>query len=331
MGNSQSVEKEQIKEHFFKVCNVFPDIPMNNCLIWTNQDLNDTLPPPYLDLRYSLDVAPFVSYKNVGHFTVGIFCSYIYNVLQTKFNITYLPSAFYLYELTIAETYKRKIEATLTDTILQIPETVGFYYYNISKVLHILQRFNIPEERMTLEQATERLYNEQFYEMQFFYIPKDEQIMKMVLFQNHLILANLTIFNNIFDNKTGLLLLPHNKKDECVGMITIIIVGYKVLPDGQFVWMARMPFNNKWGEHGYGYIPVEYFDKFNRDRWIIEINSIKTPLLSNNTSTSIQEMFALQSSSIDSVIPEQSLQQTSSTTTSSTTQQQQKHKSRMMI
>ena len=61
------------------------------------------------------------------------------------------------------------------------------------------------------------------------------------------------------------------REDHLVGMITVMIVGYNT--DGN--WIVRFPFGHRWGEHGYGFVSNEYFERYNRDRWIVIIDSIK--------------------------------------------------------
>ena len=88
--------------------------------------------------------------------------------------------------------------------------------------------------------------------------------MKRALFCGHLIVCNLTLFSSFLSN--GSTMLPPCDSDMCTGMIAVLIVGYR---DGE--WIARFPFGHHWGERGYAAIPFEYFDRFNRDRWIIEV------------------------------------------------------------
>ena len=49
-------------------------------------------------------------------------------------------------------------------------------------------------------------------------------------------------------------------------MVAVLLVGYQ-----QNEWIARFPFGHHWGDRGYGYIPIDYFNRYNRDRWLIVV------------------------------------------------------------
>ena len=43
------------------------------------------------------------------------------------------------------------------------------------------------------------------------------------------------------------------------------------------VWVVRFPFGLHWGDQGIGYVSFEYFDRYNRDRWLIDIDECSEP------------------------------------------------------
>ena len=110
-----------------------------------------------------------------------------------------------------------------------------------------------------------------FYRMQHYYVPKDTHVLRQALCSNNLILANLTLFSNFLAAQQGVV-PPPNSSDISSGMVVITLVGYQ---DG--VWIARFPFGIHWGDHGIGYISHEYFDRYNRDRWIVDVYECDEP------------------------------------------------------
>jgi hypothetical protein len=55
-------------------------------------------------------------------------------------------------------------------------------------------------------------------------------------------------------------------------MIVVTIVGYQ-----EDVWIVKFPFGLHWGDNGFGYVPFDYFDRYNRDRWIIDVEECGEP------------------------------------------------------
>ena len=55
-------------------------------------------------------------------------------------------------------------------------------------------------------------------------------------------------------------------------MIVVTVVGYQ-----EDVWIVKFPFGLHWGENGCGYVPFDYFDRYNRDRWIIDVDECGEP------------------------------------------------------
>jgi hypothetical protein len=126
---------------------------------------------------------------------------------------------------------------------------------------HHLRPRNSPSARLTRP----------FYRMQHYYVPKDATVIKRALQRDHLVLANLTLFSSFLSTRQGVV-QPPNQSDTPAGMVVITLVGYQ---DG--VWIARFPFGVHWGDQGVGYISEEYFDRYNRDRWIIHIDECGEP------------------------------------------------------
>lgn len=297
MGNTSSTEEQndvEKKQHFSRVCNIIPDIPSNTYLLWMNQDFND-IPPPFLDLRYSVDIAPFVFYKNPSILTSGVVCSYLYNLLYTKYNMQWMGNAEHLYFLSIISFYRlTPVEEKIVDNIIvpftDLKSCYGLnsfenrlLYFSLERTLNILSERGIVEEKMSIP-----VFDiPPFFELKYYYVAKDENVMKMALLQNNLILANISIFSNLMNIYNGVIPLPQ-KEDSCIGMISVIIVGYRV--DGS--WIVRFPFGHRWGDNGYGYICKEYIERFNRDRWILVINSLKQ--IKNVDNINLREMFSVE-------------------------------------
>jgi len=286
MGNSLS-EPEDLRErkrHLSVVCNILPDVPTHTYVIWNNPEtdpysasettspiLSDPLHVPiFLDLRYTMDIAPFIRYKDPRLFSMGMISVYVYNLLQTKFNMQWMCHAEHLMYLTVLSMYRCQTvslppeqEPTSLRERYLLPETC---YYGIERVLSILRDQGVVEDKMEL--PIERM--SPLFDCRYFYVPKEELVMKMALYQNHLILANLSLFSNIMDLTTDNRLPLPRKEDSCLGMITVIVVGYR-----EEYWLIRFPFGHRWCENGYCYVPMEYFDRYNRDRWIIMIDRLK--------------------------------------------------------
>jgi hypothetical protein len=146
------------------------------------------------------------------------------------------------------------------------------------------------------------------YTMEYAYVEGDEDTMKRALLEEHCVVCNLSIFTNIFgaagatgvcerdkrgpdsggtsgggpdlDEPTAVpivpgapcVLQPPSQRDQALGMIAIYVVGYQ----GRH-WIARFPFGLHWGERGYGYIPFDYFQRYNRDRWVMRATSCDDP------------------------------------------------------
>jgi hypothetical protein len=110
-----------------------------------------------------------------------------------------------------------------------------------------------------------------FYRMQHYYVPNDAAVIKRALYSDHLILANLTLFSNLLSSRGGVVPFP-NSTDQSAGMIVVTILGYQAN-----VWIVRFPFGLHWGDQGIGYVSFEYFSRYNRDRWLIEIDECGEP------------------------------------------------------
>ena len=57
-------------------------------------------------------------------------------------------------------------------------------------------------------------------------------------------------------------------------MIAIILVGYD---DHNHWWLVRFPFGMHWGDQGIGYVTETYFEEYNRDRWIVDVEECGEP------------------------------------------------------
>jgi hypothetical protein len=119
--------------------------------------------------------------------------------------------------------------------------------------------------------ATQSVFAAPFYRMQHYYVPNGHIAIKQALMHDHLVLANLTLFSNFLSSRQGVIRLP-NSTDQSAGMIVVTIVGYQ-----EDVWIVKFPFGLHWGDNGVGYVPFDYFDRYNRDRWIIDVEECGEP------------------------------------------------------
>lgn len=263
MGNTSSENVEK-KQQLASICNVIPDTPNHNYQLWINDE--DNYPPPFLDLRYTVDIAPFLKYKDPFIYSSGMISIYLYNILYTKFNLQWMCNSEHIYYLSIIRLYNIQQNNLEAKNLKELYPLMNHkYFYSIESALSLLRENGIVEEKMDL--PFDKLTP--LFDMKYYYVAKDEMVMKKALYQNNLILSNLTIFSSILDLTDNYLVMP-SKDDVCLGMINIIIVGYR-----ENHWIVRFPFGHRWCDNGYCFVSFDYFDRFNRDRWILTIDSLK--------------------------------------------------------
>jgi hypothetical protein len=252
------------------VCNVVPDIPNHRFQIWEPEQKYESEIPRAVDRRYDLDVAPSLAYINPKFNAAHMTACYIYNILKME-DHNYLMSVKTLSEESTRLFYMNR----------EINE--GFpYKINIFSTICAASQKNIPSEKdvpsldggepsSALPEEEWPVDSKPFFQMENYYLAQDDATMRKALLEDHLILANLTIFDSFMKDMNGQ--INHPAPDsKCLGMITVLIVGYD-----QDTWIARFPFGYVWGYNVYGNISRDYWDRYNRDRWILTINKSERP------------------------------------------------------
>ncbi|MFI5340529.1 MAG: C1 family peptidase [Candidatus Methylomirabilales bacterium] len=89
---------------------------------------------------------------------------------------------------------------------------------------------------------------------------------KSALIQNGPVVAGITMYQSAMTpatSKTGVIPLPASK-EQIVGGHAIVIVGYD---DKQKRLKFVNSWGSSWGEHGFGYLPYEYAEKYMSEAW----------------------------------------------------------------
>jgi len=309
MGNEQSIQSQRVggfqHTNFYHICNITPDIPTCQHILWVNDnemnddDVNDgnddeldelqeqnqkTL--PFLDRRFDLDVAPSMLNMNLewnGAYMVAIA---MYNAIFHKYGQKFLISTQALHWKTLKRIYKMN----------QYPNPESHYTASLSSLLETAKLENICSEKdfsiyteyaQLVQKADEMAQKDNqhglppsifpsvsdgsFYRMRYYYLPFDKTHICRALQQNAIILANIAIFTNFLKFRKGMI-EPPTDSDECVGMLAILILGYQ-----NDTWIVRFPFGRTWGDTGVGYIAFDYFDRYCRDRWVIDVDQFRRP------------------------------------------------------
>lgn len=260
--------------------------------------------PELLDRRYDLDVAPSMINMDLRFNGAYMVVNSIYNILTCKFGYQHMLSVQMLFWMAIHKYYQiQSIDthanyklslSTLLDIVKHMSlcseRDVSIYtdvakQYNTNHHPASQQQYATTSSRSTSTPAPatnthtfpitalvqKPMYQRPFYQMQYYYVPKEEHCIKQALLNDHLILANLTLFSNFLSSRGGLVRFP-NSTDTSAGMIVVTIIGYRA-----DTWIVRFPFGIHWGDQGVGYVSFEYFDRYNRDRWLIDISECAEP------------------------------------------------------
>ena len=80
----------------------------------------------------------------------------------------------------------------------------------------------------------------------------------------------LRIYSSFFETpETGIVPIPDKDTEKSVGGHAMLAVGYKIIDDKEYI-IIQNSWGTIWGEEGYGYIPMEYFDSnASYDFWTI--------------------------------------------------------------
>jgi len=254
---------------------------------------NQTHLPDYLDRRYDLDIAPSMVNMDLRFNGAHMVASLLYNIFVCKFGYHHMLSIQMLFWLAVHKYYQiHSIDTkanyklslcTLLDVVKELSlcsERELSIYTNVAEQHHTeSQVSHAPSSAPRTEDttfpvtsiATQSVYSAPFYRMQHYSVPKDNDTMKLVLMRDHLILANLTLFSNFLSSRGGVIRFP-NSTDQSAGMIVVTVVGYQ-----EDMWIVKFPFGLHWGDNGFGYVPFDYFDRYNRDRWMVEMDECGEP------------------------------------------------------
>lgn len=268
--------------------------------------------PPTLDHRYDLDVAPSMLNMNLQFNGAYMVAANIYSILARKFEYRHMLSVQMLFWAAVQRYYRSQILDTSVNyklslaTLLDVAQTTSLcserelsIYANPCdrhracvrrqhadadnapassasgpvRPTHHADVASTQFEVRSLAHGTSGHHSATapFFHMQHYYVPKDTRVLKEALYHDHLILANLTLFSNIQSARHGAV-EPPTVHDVQVGMVVVTLIGYQ-----HGVWIARFPFGVHWGDHGIGYISEAYFDRYNRDRWIVDIEESSEP------------------------------------------------------
>ena len=249
--------------------------------------------PDYLDRRYDLDIAPSMVNMDLRFNGAQMVASVLYNILVCKFGYHHMLSIQMLFWMAVHKYYQiHHIDSkanyklslcTFLDVVKELSlcsERELSIYTNVAKAHHADSRAAPPPSGPSTTDtttfpvtsiATPTVFKTPFYRMQHYYVPKDNHTIKLALVHDNLILANLTLFSNFLSARNGVIEFP-NSTDQSAGMIVVTIVGYQ-----EDLWIVKFPFGLHWGDNGFGYVPFDYFDRYNRDRWMIDVEECGEP------------------------------------------------------
>ena len=259
----------------------------------TNNTYSSDVAPNHLDRRYDLDIAPSMINMDLRFNGALMVVSALYNIFLRKFGYQHMLSVQMLYWMAVHKYYQvHNIDCTnnyklslctFLDVIQELSlcseRELSIYTDIVKKGQQQHHQGTDPDHYQSTPTSTfavssiasQDVFCKPFYRMQYYYVPKDIPTIKQALLQDHLVLANLTLFSNFLSSRGGVLRFP-NSTDQSAGMIVVTIVGYQ-----DDVWIVKFPFGLHWGENGCGYVPFDYFDRYNRDRWIIDVDECGEP------------------------------------------------------
>jgi hypothetical protein len=244
----KTVQKEIEKKINLKYFDVAVDIPTVSHKLWNQGYTEDYKYPVMQDRRYDFDVCPARQFRNVhnAYSLLYMISVLLFDTLYFKNKCQYFPDL-------------EKINSLMNHT----------KQYSMSEVLEMFKTTNLPALDIEIDDELTP-----FYDMDYYYLMNDDKLIRYCIENEYLVLCNLTCYNTIFHvGKDGKIELPKKENNQFEGMTCILLVGYN-----ETAWIAKFPFGKQWGNNGYGYIPYEYFDRYNRDRWIIDIPKLNRSL-----------------------------------------------------
>ena len=219
----------------------------------------------YLDLRTNIDI-PIYNQLELQSSTVNAI-SYCYLYAQMRENkiIIVNPSRLFLFN-NLLKLYKYKTSKFIGASI--------FTGLNLLSELGTCSENSLPYDEKNLNINT---YGELYLEAQnnkiltYNAIDQDLKQIKSTLINGYPILFGFNVYTSFNNNntvETGNVKIP-NGDEEIIGNQAGVIIGFD---DGDKVFIVRNSWGEKWGDHGYCYIPYEYILNTNycSDFWIIK-------------------------------------------------------------
>jgi hypothetical protein len=280
MGNDQSMPQRAVhRNNFYQLCNIMPDVPTCHHTLWVDEKESSShgaaTTGSFLDRRFDLDVAPSMLNMNLewnGAYMVAVA---LYNVVFRKHGCKFLISTQALHWRTLKRVYR----------LHDFPSPHVHYTLSLSALLETARLHNICSEKDFSIYASrtpstaaldepERLpevSDGSFYRLRYYYMPSDKALMRAALQNDTVVLANLAVFTNFLKFRKGVV-EPPTDSDECVGMLAVLIIGYQ-----DDMWIVRFPLGRTWGDVGIGYVAFDYFDRYCRDRWVVDVDQFRRP------------------------------------------------------
>jgi hypothetical protein len=291
MGNSQSngIHSGSSSPSLFSVCNILPDAPsFRHRMYETNADeacdANRT-PHPVLDRRFDLDIAPSMLNMNLEWNGAYVVAAALYDVIFHKYGCKYLISTQALHWKAICRMYRLKTLPPATPvcyrlTLSALLETASTETICSEKEFSIYTEYppTTSSPRRSSHHASTGSNDSfeiptaadgSFYKMAYYYMPSNKQSMMTALKNNHPVVGNVTVFTNFLKCTKGNI-VPPTDADDMVGMLAILVVGYD-----HENWIVRFPFGMHWGDEGVGYISFQYFERYSRDRWVVDVEQFR--------------------------------------------------------
>jgi len=283
MGNTPSkmLSTSRIEEY----STILPDLPYPSLKIWTPQEVHENEQLPTLfDRRYDVDVAPIFYNLHPSLYMSMFISGFIYNHLKLKCHFHYLISFVALQRAALRDLYNTYLPTTTPPLRLKC---------SILNYLLSIQTQHLPSEESysslihSLDHDIPSHSSRPMFQFEFYYVQKDISELRLALYQNHVILCNLTISTGINPASSYLevdTLQQKNHETPRVCMIVCALVGYT-----ETHFIVRFPFGPSFGERGHVYVSFPYFLRFNRDRWILDIPQFYSTVDSSSTNVQVQE------------------------------------------
>ena len=208
----------------------------------------------------------------------------IYDAIYHRFGHKYLISTQALHWKSVCRMYRLKtVKAHQT----------GPYKLTISAILDAAQSETICSERDFSIYTDPPCVNDELllddiptkqegvcYKMSYRYMPNACRLIQDAIQTDRLVVANIVLFTNFLQCNRGIIMAPTDA-DSAVGMLACMILGYDTEN-----WIIRFPLGMHWGDGGVGYVSFEYFERFSRDRWVIDIEQFRQAENGDNSDTS---------------------------------------------